>query len=100
MAEVQPGVGAALAGQSIALDPLVGTIDDEEQPEELVEALGENVLPHAAVDDGLLATVRLGQQQVRGGRLCCQCCDSTHARVSASCSCALTSAVCVLLLSM
>ena len=69
--EVQPGVGAALAGQSIALDPLVGAIDDKEQPEELVEALGEDVLPHATVDDGLLATVRLCQQQVRGGRLCC-----------------------------
>ena len=82
MTEVQPGVGAAPAGQSIAMDPLVGTIDDEKQPAELVEALCENVLPHAAVDNGLLATVRLGQQQVRGGRLCCQCCNTKHARVS------------------
>ena len=76
MTEVQHGVGAAPAGQSIALDPLISTIDDEEQPEELVEALGEDVLPHAAVDDGLLAAVRLCQQQVRGGRLCCQCCNT------------------------
>ena len=74
--EVQPGIGGTLVGQSIARDPLVCTIDDEEQPEELVEALGEDVLPHAAVDDGLLAPMRLCQQQVRGGRLSCQCCSA------------------------
>ena len=80
--QVHPGVGAAPAGQGIALDPLVGTVDDEEQPEELVEALGEDVLPHLAVDDGLLAAVRLCQQQVWGGRFGCQCCRTKHARMS------------------
>ena len=98
MTEVQPGVGAALAGQSIALDPLVGTVDDEEQPEELVEALGEDVLPHAAVDDGLLAPVGFCQQQVRGGCFCCQCCNTRHASVSvfpAGCTYAFISAVCL-----
>lgn len=80
--QVHPGVGAAPAWQSIAMDPLVGTVDDEEQPQELVEALGEDVLPHAAIDDGLLAAVRLCQQQVRGGRLSCQRCNTKHARMS------------------
>lgn len=61
------------------MDPLVGAIDDEEQPQELVAALGEYVLPHAAVDDGLLAAVRLCQQQLRSGRFCGQCCNKTPA---------------------
>ena len=37
------------------------SIDDEEQPEELVAALHNDVLPHAAADQRLAAPMRLVQ---------------------------------------
>ena len=37
------------------------SVDDEEQPEELVAALHNDVLPHASADERLAAPVRLVQ---------------------------------------
>ncbi len=46
-----------------------GAVEDEEEPEELVEALGQDVLPHLGADQLLVAPVRLLQQQPRRRRL-------------------------------
>ena len=62
-------------------------VEDEEEPEELVEALGEDVLPHLAADQLLVAAVRLLQQQLRSGGLRGQrctltaLCEHTHSHV-------------------
>lgn len=62
-------------------------IEDEEEPEELVEALGEDVLPHLTADQLLVAAVRLLKQQLRSGGLRGQrcaytvICESMHSRV-------------------
>ena len=50
------------------------SIDDEEEPKQLVAALHNDMLPHASADQGLCASVRLLQQQVRRRVLSCQCC--------------------------
>ena len=76
--QVQVSKGGALRGQAVACNVLVGPVDDKKQPEELVAALGEDVLPHELVDDLLAAPVRLHQQQVRGGCFCCQGCRHTE----------------------
>lgn len=76
--EVQAAVCGAVTGQVVAVDVLVGPIDDQEQPEDLVAALCEDVLPHVAVDDTLTTPMWLQQQQVWGGRLGSQGCKDTH----------------------
>ena len=43
----------------VGVDVGGSSIDDEEQPEELVAALHNDMLPHAPADQGLTAPVRL-----------------------------------------
>ena len=51
-----------------------GSIDDEEEPEELVAALHDHMAPHAAADEWLTAPMWLLQQQLRRWVLGCQGC--------------------------
>lgn len=53
---------------------LCGPVHNEEQPEELVEALAEDVLPHLGADEGFIPAVGLLQQQLRCRRLSGQGC--------------------------
>ncbi len=50
------------------------SIDDEEEPEELVAALHNDMPPYAAADQGLTAPMWLLQQQLRRWILSCQGC--------------------------
>lgn len=72
--EVQTAVRGTVLGQVVAVDVFVGAVDDEKQPEELVAALGEDVLPHAAIDDAFPPPMGLQEQQIWGRGLCCQSC--------------------------
>ena len=54
-----------------------GAVEDEEEPEELVEALAQDVLPHLAADQLLVTAMRLFQQQPWRGWLSCQRCTHT-----------------------
>jgi len=67
-----------------------GAVDDEEEPEQLVAALHDDVLPHAPADERLGAPVRPLQQQLRGRHLRCQRCRNMHTRcVQPACDMAL-----------
>ena len=58
------------------------SVQDQEQPEHLVQALNEYVLPHATADERLRAASRLHKQQVWARQLGCQSC--TRVTVSSS----------------
>lgn len=58
-----------------------GSIYNEEEPEELVDALAEDVLPHGGADQSLVPPMRLLQQQLRSRWLSRQGCKpSAHLR--------------------
>lgn len=57
--QVEATVSGALCGLSVALNVFVGSINDQEEPEELVAALCEDVFPHAVVDDPLTPAMGL-----------------------------------------
>ena len=71
--------GGAGAGQHEAIDDGGRSIEDEEEPEQLVHSLAGNVLPHEAVDQGFIAAMGLVEQQLWGRilrRKCCRCTNS------------------------
>lgn len=56
---------SARASLLVCRDVGRGSIDDEEEPEELVAALHNHMAPHAAADQRLTAPMWLLQQQLR-----------------------------------
>ena len=63
-------------GSSAHLELCRSAIEDEHEPEDLVEALHKDVQPHGSVDQGLCATVGGLQQQIWGWILGRQCCSA------------------------
>ena len=62
----------------VGMDGGRGSIDDEEEPEQLVATLKDDMLPHAAADQGLTAPMGLVKQQLRGRIFSCQGCRHTQ----------------------
>ena len=72
-------------GSRAHLELCRSAIEDEHEPEDLVEALHKDVQPHGSVDQGLCASMGGLQQQVWGWVLGRQCCSAKQT-VTMSCS--------------
>lgn len=82
MAEAAYMQGLGFDNLLVGVDVGRSSVDDEEEPEELVAGLHQDMLPHAPADQGLAAAMRLVQQQLWRGILGCQCCSMhTHTGV-------------------
>ena len=72
------------AGQHKIIDDCGGAIKYQEEPEQLIHALDKDVLPHQLVNEWLIATMRLVQQQLWSWILGCQGCMACIESVIAS----------------